>query len=105
MKEDSNNKKLKGLLKSTKYGAWDFQTYNKMPALEDPKAEKNLNNTGTRNPTKKYAAKRCTRLSNITTHVLYSIVQYRNPRIQVVVRDCVAQQPAYTTKKIQKKKK
>ena len=43
--------KLKGLMKSTKYGVQDFQTYSKMPALEDPKAEKNPNKTGTSNPT------------------------------------------------------
>ena len=38
-------------MKSTKYGAQGLKTYNKMPALEDPKAEKNPNKTGTSNPT------------------------------------------------------
>ena len=76
-----------------------------MLALEDPKAEQNPNKTGTSNPTQNFATKICTRLSNRTTCVLYAIVQYSNPRIQVSVCDCVAQQPAYRTKKFHKRKK
>ena len=94
--------KLKVLLKITTYGIQGFQTYSEVPVLEDPKARKNPNKTGTSNPTQFFVAKVCTRLSNRTTRVLYAIVQYRNPYIQVVVRNCVAQQPTYTTKFFQK---
>ena len=41
----------KGLVKSTKHGVQDFQTYRKMPATEDLQAEQNPNKTGTSNPT------------------------------------------------------
>ena len=51
--------KLKGLLKSTKYGVQGFQTYSEVPVLEDPKARKNPNKTGTSNPTQNFATKIC----------------------------------------------
>ena len=75
-----------------------------MPVLEDPKARQNPNKTGTSNPNQNFAAKIFTRLSNRTTRVLYVTIQYSNLRIQSSVRDYVAQQLAYKTKKFQKRK-
>ena len=75
-----------------------------MPVLEDPKPRKNPKNTGTSNPTQNFTAKVCTQLSNRTTRVLYVTIQYSNPCIQDSMRDYVAQEPAYTAKKFQKRK-
>ena len=70
----SNQQKLKGLLKITKYGAQGFRTYSEVVVLEDPKARQNPKKTGTSNPTQNFATKICTQLSNRTTRVLYKTV-------------------------------
>ena len=70
----SKQQKPKGLLKIMKYGSQGFQTYSEVPVLEDPKARKNPNKTGTSNPTQNFAAKICMGLSNRKTPVLYMTV-------------------------------